>query len=370
MFLSAVDVISPSGTDSVFFSPITVSLWYERPENRLPLEIANQLLNIVDAEHNEDLDIYTVPCWMNASAGSFIFSFGGQDGAAVNVSMANLVAPNSGITQGPDDEERCQFLITAEVDQINWSLGWSFLKGAYVVLDVSNDKIGLAQAKHDTESTIKKFEGNNAPIPFATSPPYQPTNVSPHPIISSMPSITRSFTAASGFRVLSTTTSTGGKTDESTIPGQLADGSSISSTTIGMAVGIPVAVICIAAVGFLFYRKRKVRNGNNGFSQGGEPESMAQPQPLPPPPPPPQPSTLPQVQKHDELPEDYYIAKDQRLSHTTTIAPTPQMQTIGELESNGTPSFHAFHSPSSAIEQDPNLVGGPETIQEERNTSN
>lgn len=368
MFLSAVEAISPSGADSVFFSPITVSLWYERPENRLPLDIANQLLNIVDAELDKDLGIHTVPCWMNASAGSFIFSFGGQDGPAINVSMANLVAPNSGITQGTDDEERCQFLITAEVDQANWSLGWSFLKGAYVVLDVSNNKIGIAQAKHNAESSIKTFEGNNAPIPFATYIPYQPTYIPAHPSFSSMPGVSTSFPAASGFRVLSTTTSASGTPDETATPEQPADGSSISSTTIGMAVGIPVAVICIAAVGFLFYRKRKARKGNHGVSQGGEPESMAQPQP--PPLPPPQPSTLPQVQTHDELPEDYYVAKDQRLSHTTTIAPTPQMQTIGELESNGTPSFHALHSPSSAIEPDPNLVGGPETIREERNTSN
>ena len=85
-----------------------------------------------------------IPCSQKSTNLSVKYQFGsGSNGAMINVNISQLVlrylAPLNGV-------DICQFGIYGSDGSYSTTLGDSFLRSAYVVYDVDNNQIGLAQS--------------------------------------------------------------------------------------------------------------------------------------------------------------------------------------------------------------------------------
>ena len=126
----------------------------------LPDDIANEVLNglgvITDATFGN-----VVKCSLLNDVGTFTFSFGGPGGPVINVSLSEfgfpLVDRNGNAATFQDGTEACQFGVEA-AGEAPILFGDIFLRSAYVVYDLQENSIGLAQAKFNvTDSNVQAF---------------------------------------------------------------------------------------------------------------------------------------------------------------------------------------------------------------------
>jgi hypothetical protein len=104
-----------------------------------------------------------VPCNISEYQGSVDYSFGGEGGTTISVSFAELALPiqdsNGNELTFEDGSTACSF----GLDQISQDsepvlLGDTFLRSAYVVYDLDNAEIGIAQTKfNSTSSNIQEI---------------------------------------------------------------------------------------------------------------------------------------------------------------------------------------------------------------------
>ena len=137
----------------------------------LPDDIANQVFNGLGVVTDETYG-NVIKCSVLESAGTFSFSFGGQGGPTVNVSLSELGFPitnqDGSAATFNDGSPACQLGIdSAGQDPILF--GDAFLRSAYVVYDLENNSIGLAQTDFNaTDSNIKAISSNGG-IPGAST---------------------------------------------------------------------------------------------------------------------------------------------------------------------------------------------------------
>lgn len=256
--LASVQAKSESGVDDIRSSlPVSTGIWFGRPGLLLPPEVAFDMWGVVGAEYWPVVGSAMVPCSMKDSEGSFIFKLGADDGPTVTVPMRNLVAAPSGYG------DSCVFLVGNETNPLNYYFGEAFLQSAYVVFDLANEKIAIADRNTDsTDSSVVPFAGLAAPIPSTVSVASQLTRaVTQSPTMTELPTETKSFSAAQGFQ--STTTATTGSTltpdpEESQPATGLTRGATIG---IGVGVGGGVAALGAIAAAFFLIRKRKRDQG-------------------------------------------------------------------------------------------------------------
>ena len=114
-----------------------------------------------------------VPCKLAGSDATFSFSFGGSGGPTVNVSLNQFVTPifttSKRPPKFPNGDDACSWGISdAGTDPILF--GDTFLRSAYVVYDLENNLIGLAQTNFNaTSSNIQEFSSSASGIPGASS---------------------------------------------------------------------------------------------------------------------------------------------------------------------------------------------------------
>jgi hypothetical protein len=137
----------------------------------LPDEIANQVFNglgvITDVNYGN-----LIKCSVINDAGTFSFTFGGQGGPTVNVSLSEFGFPLINQDGTPatfsDGAPACQLGIQA-AGQDPILFGDTFLRSAYVVYDLENNSIGLAQTNFNaTDSNIQAFPSSGG-IPGAST---------------------------------------------------------------------------------------------------------------------------------------------------------------------------------------------------------
>lgn len=193
--------VSASGTDELTSSafPIEVVLDSGTTLSYLPSDIAEQIWTEVGATYTPEVGLALLPCRMQKSEGHFSFGFAGPDGPRINVSMDELVldlvtsGPPPTFISGPfEGEDACEFGIQNSTKS-PFLLGDTFLRSAYVVYDLVNNEIGIAQTDFNaTGSNIVAFEGNGSTIPFATL-------VSNQNLTAPTTAASPSFAAESGF---------------------------------------------------------------------------------------------------------------------------------------------------------------------------
>ena len=156
--------LSPSGATAAILDSGTTELL-------LPDDIANAIFQGVGVITDENYG-NLVKCNIADTDASFSFAFGGAAGPVVNVSLGEFTIPlinqdGSSFTF-QDGSDACQFGIEAAgSDPILF--GDTFLRSAYVVYDLSDNTIGIAQTNfNSTSSNIKAFSSSGG-IPGASS---------------------------------------------------------------------------------------------------------------------------------------------------------------------------------------------------------
>jgi len=164
---SGTDTLTPANfiTPAVLDSGTTLTL--------LPNSLASLVFEEVGASVDNSLGATVVPCTLSKNTGTLNFGFGGQGGPVVKVAMSELVlpltAPNGKSVTYPDGSQACQLGIQA-AGNLPILLGDTFLRSAYVVYDLVNNRIGLAQTDfNSTDSNPVPFASQGAPIPSATT---------------------------------------------------------------------------------------------------------------------------------------------------------------------------------------------------------
>lgn len=207
--LTSVKAVSSSGTDTLTSTsfPIAVVLDSGTTLTYVPQDLAEQIWTEVGAEYSAEVGMAVIPCGMASSGGHFTFGFGGTDGASVNVAMDELVLDlfssgtatfSSGKYKG---ESACEFGIQNSTSE-PYLLGDTFLRSAYVVYDLVNNQIALAQTDFNaTDSNIVAFASSGAPIPSATEAPSQAA------VTQTTAFTTPAFAAESGFSSTATASS-------------------------------------------------------------------------------------------------------------------------------------------------------------------
>ena len=152
--------LSPSSATAAILDSGTTDLL-------LPDHLANQIYQglgvITDAQVGNIID-----CNVGNDAGYFSFTFGGSGGPVVNVSINEFLYPllntdGSPATFTGSNAPVCQVGIDA-AGQEPILFGDAFLRSAYVVYDLSDNLIGLAQTNFNaTGSNIQAISGSSIP---------------------------------------------------------------------------------------------------------------------------------------------------------------------------------------------------------------
>lgn len=128
----------------------------------LPDNIVNSLFQAYGTTYNADAGAAIVPCSLGQQEGSVDFTF---SSLTITVPLSELVVD---LTTGPGGRT-CAFGIAPAGNSGIAILGDTFLRSAYVVYDIQNNEISMAQAKYDTgsEDVVEITEGANG-VPNAT----------------------------------------------------------------------------------------------------------------------------------------------------------------------------------------------------------
>ncbi|KAG0645682.1 putative aspartic-type endopeptidase OPSB [Hyphodiscus hymeniophilus] len=166
---SGTDQLTPAGyaTAAILDSGTTITL--------LPDDIAQQVFQELGAEVSQELGATVVPCALADKNGTLNYGFGGVGGPVISVAVSQLVLPlslpNGQVPTYSNGDQACSLGIQA-AGNLPVLFGDTFLRSAYVVYDLDNNRIALAQTDFNaTDSNIVAFESGGAAIPSATSAP-------------------------------------------------------------------------------------------------------------------------------------------------------------------------------------------------------
>ena len=103
-----------------------------------------------------------VNCNLQNAQASYIFAFGGDNGPKINVSLSQLVSEEPGV-KFKDGSQACSFGISKSTDG-TIVLGDTFLRSAYVVYDLDNKQIAMAQTNFNGgSSNVQEISGTSIP---------------------------------------------------------------------------------------------------------------------------------------------------------------------------------------------------------------
>ena len=211
--LSTPDLAVPALLDSGTF------------DTELPASIANAIISGMGAVTVQGSAI--VPCRYTHADATIIFGFGGPGGPQIKVPLSEMVV-DAGLTFS-DGSEGCYLGVDAVDESLGGSiiLGDTFLRSAYVVYDIENQVIALAQAKFNATDT------NIVAIPSGTG----------------LPGVSSTATVAINTAAASLTAPVGGAAGASTAA--LASGTSIvtGTPTYNLGPGISVTGSHTTALG-------------------------------------------------------------------------------------------------------------------------
>ena len=157
--LTGLTAQSPSGVFSIIPANNTVPLWSildsGAPQILLPDHYLEPLFQYLGVTFAQEVGFPVVPCNLSTSDVVFSFYFAGPLGPKINIPIGVVVIPQLPIENGAtysDGSPYC-FLGIGPSHQFFALLGDPFLRSAYVVFDLENSQIALAQA--DLESTAE-----------------------------------------------------------------------------------------------------------------------------------------------------------------------------------------------------------------------
>lgn len=121
-----------------------------------PTEIADKMANFVNASYSDTEGIYILDCPADIDDTKFLFDFGDL----------KITVPLSSFILSPDGGDYCGFGVLRSTNSI--TLGDSFLSNAYVIFDLDNYQISMAQSSYNVEVDADIIEiPTNGAIPNA-----------------------------------------------------------------------------------------------------------------------------------------------------------------------------------------------------------
>ncbi|RDL31190.1 Acid protease [Venustampulla echinocandica] len=189
---SGTDMLTPSNfaAAAILDSGTTITL--------LPDSLAQLVNEELGATYYGRLGATIVPCALANNDGTLDFGFAGPGGPIIRVGVSDLILPLT-LTNGQrpkysNGQDACQLGVEAAGD-LPILLGDTFLRSAYVVYDMVNNRIALAQTKFNvTESKVIPFASSGAPIPSASSAPNE-AQVTQTATASGIPHVVQTATA-------------------------------------------------------------------------------------------------------------------------------------------------------------------------------
>lgn len=142
----------------------------------LPADIAYDIYEEVGASVSQSLGAVVVPCDLGGKQGNLTYQFGGVGGPSIAVQISELVLPLTGprgrdVTYS-DGTLACQLGIQPTGSDTPTLFGDTFLRSAYAVYDLYNNKIALAPTIFNvTDTNVVAFESLGAAIPSASTAP-------------------------------------------------------------------------------------------------------------------------------------------------------------------------------------------------------
>lgn len=167
----ALTDISLKGTDGTKSYttrlPLSVSLDTGGPLIALPKELVDPIYKEVGASPSTTDSFPYIPCDMSKADYNVTFSF---SSATVTIPLRELIFDDKYAAPGIPDGA-CIFGLTYSEPGVN-IMGDPFLRGAYVVYDLANNEISLANTDFDGgEDEILEIGTGTAPVPGATPMP-------------------------------------------------------------------------------------------------------------------------------------------------------------------------------------------------------
>ncbi|KAH7327158.1 aspartic peptidase domain-containing protein [Rhexocercosporidium sp. MPI-PUGE-AT-0058] len=172
---TSLSATSPSGTDQLTPDDYAVAAILDSGTTitLLPDDVAAMVFEELGATVSNQLGAIIVPCDLAKVDGTLNYGFGGQGGPVIKVQVSDLVLPLT-LTSGrtpkyTNGQEACQLGIQPAGD-LPVLFGDTFLRSAYAVYDLENNKIALAQTDfNSTDSKVVSFGSSGAAIPNAVS---------------------------------------------------------------------------------------------------------------------------------------------------------------------------------------------------------
>lgn len=139
----------------------------------MPNDLVDAINNGLGVVNDEELGPI-LPCADGQDASAmFTWGFGGPSGITINVPISEVIYPitdedNQTITY-PNGGEVCGLALTGGADDIGLAvLGDVFLRSAYVVYDLDNNQISLAQTKFNVSTSNIQEINSGSSVPGAT----------------------------------------------------------------------------------------------------------------------------------------------------------------------------------------------------------
>lgn len=141
----------------------------------LPSRIVSRVYNAIDAQYDDDYGLAYVDCKYLSQNLTFAFQLGGSDGPTISVPADEVVFDNAQAFEDagyqlPSDlgfDDVCTFGIMPSDDY--YLLGDTFLRSAYVVYDLQNFQVAIAQANlNSTDSNIVEISNSTTQLPDVT----------------------------------------------------------------------------------------------------------------------------------------------------------------------------------------------------------
>ncbi|KAJ5951249.1 Peptidase A1 [Penicillium vulpinum] len=226
----ALTDISVTSTDSKksykMGLPLAVSLDNGSPLIALPKELVDPIYKEVGGVYSKTYSYAYIPCNMTKADYNVTFSF---SGATVSIPLSELIFDNYAQPDFP--EGTCLFGITYSEAGVNL-MGDPFLRGAYVVYDLANNEISLANTDYDGgDDDIFEIGTGTAPVPDATLVPNAVTSATGNGPIQTATNPASLSSGSSGTTVYVTATAT--ETAEN------GEASSTSSTGLAFSMSKP-----------------------------------------------------------------------------------------------------------------------------------
>lgn len=176
---TSLSITSPSGSDTLtapdFAYPVVLDSGTTL--TFVPDDLATAIYNEVGATYDDQVGAAVCDCALGGVQGTLDFQFAGAQGPTIKVPITEMVSPlylkDGTQAQFNTGNPACTFGIGPSSSlgaDAPILFGDTVLRSAYVVYDLANFRIGLAQTKfNSTDSNIVAFESLSAQIPSATT---------------------------------------------------------------------------------------------------------------------------------------------------------------------------------------------------------